>query len=143
MALLTLIIVGPIAMWAQYQLFPPEEIVVPRKAVPARAQPGTEIQSVGTYKILRKCHANFVSIQQWETRDGLQYKETGKHFGSVRLVPNGEIVISRRHRIPDNALPGTQFRYRTKGHWYCLPRWMGWDLGTRIEYAEIVVEVGY
>ena len=141
--LLVLFIAGPFGVWVSYQLIPPEQIITPRVPEVSRVVPGQTFRWVGTYKILRHCTAKFSSIMEWTSRDGQQFKQSDVHFGSVELVPNGELPISRKITVPKDALPGTKLKYRTVAEWKCLP-WIGaWDTGTKIEYNEIVVEIGY
>lgn len=139
--LLVLYALGPLGIWLSYKMLPPETTIIPRTTLSESVSPGQQFRTFGTYRVNRTCDATFISIKEWETVDGKQFTEAGKHFGSIKITPNGEKEISRLHTIPADALPGTKYKYRTIGDWHCLLFLGRWDTGARITYAEIIVDV--
>ncbi len=132
---------APMVLHALDRLWPPEVTIEPRAASVPAAAPGESFRAAGRYQIMRRCAAQFASIREWTTQHGVAQARVETHFGSVDLTPGPPVEIARQHTIPDDALPGTEYRYRTIGEWRCYP-WAGSLVPPyRQTYREIAVRV--
>lgn len=123
------------------QLWPCERTVTPRHADSRVASPGQAVRIRGEYQIVVDgCEARFYPIMDWVTEAGDVQLPLPEHRGSFRLRKNGPRVAQREHRIPFDALPGSEWTHRVIAVWdkWHLP--MGLS-EVNVEYREVKVLV--
>lgn len=126
----TLAVTIPALVLWTYHLWPPERVIEHRRGTDGMGglvetlPAGESAEQAGIYQIMRPCRGRWVSVEQWVTASGPVQRIIGPHGGSVPIEPGEPQRIAKQITVPSDALPGTEYVYRTSVDWQCYP-WLG------------------
>lgn len=124
-----------------YHLRPCEIEHEQRHSVKPAARPGEEFLTEAVYQIVRNgCDARFFERIDWVTPRGpVQSANSSPPSWRVDLRTH-PMAVRRARKIPENAMPGTQWRSSVSADWDAWGLWGGISK-VGVQYPDIVVEV--